>query len=73
MAQKIMKQVNPVVIPRNHIVEEAIYHATVKNNQLFLKQLLEDIKSPYAANKSAINYIDVPLGHDDNYQTFCGT
>ena len=29
---KLMKSVNPLVIPRNHLVEEALNHATEKNS-----------------------------------------
>ena len=68
----LMKSVNPMVIPRNHKVEEAL--AAANNNDLTpLIKLIDILKKPYQIQKDIIDYQSAsPLGNQ-NYQTFCGT
>jgi uncharacterized protein YdiU (UPF0061 family) len=68
----LMKSVNPIVIPRNHKVEEALEAAN--NNDLnLLNKLINILKNPYQSQKDISDYQSTsPLG-DQNYQTFCGT
>ena len=47
---KLMNSVNPLVIPRNHKVEEAI-EAAEQNNLEPTYQLLEILKKPYSFQK----------------------
>ena len=42
-----MYKTNPIVIPRNHLVEEAIQDATEKNDYSKTLNLIEILKSPY--------------------------
>ena len=68
---KLMNSVNPLVIPRNHKVEEAI-EAAEQNNLEPTYQLLEILKKPYSFQKNTSNYQE-PIILDKKYQTFCGT
>jgi uncharacterized protein YdiU (UPF0061 family) len=72
-AQELMKTVNPVVIPRNHLVEQMIHEAVELNEQSNLQQLLLDLKTPYTKKVSPLSYFDIPANHDETHQTFCGT
>ena len=68
---KLMKTSNPLVIPRNHKVEEALKAAEEDNLKPF-NQLIEVLKNPYLNQKDIINYQISPRSNE-NYQTFCGT
>lgn len=65
----LMDTNNPMIIPRNHLVEEALRLAVIGDMSAF-DTLLNDISSPYSNEK---NMQDVPAGFDQRYQTFCGT
>ena len=67
---ELMKKNNPIVIPRNHKVEEVLEAAN--NNDLNpMNILLSILKKPYE-NQSNIENFQVP-SNNENYQTFCGT
>ena len=68
---KLMKTVNPLIIPRNHKVEEVL-HAAEKNNLKPITLLIELLKDPYSNKKNIIDY-QIPSNSDEKYQTFCGT
>ena len=65
-----MKNTNPIVIPRNHKVEEALLGAN-ENNLDDLNNLLSVLENPYD-NLQNINEFQSPSS-DINYQTYCGT
>jgi uncharacterized protein YdiU (UPF0061 family) len=68
----LMKSVNPLIIPRNHKVEEALKAAN-NNDFTQLKELTKILEKPYQSQKGIIDYQSAaPLG-DHKYQTFCGT
>ena len=68
---KLMRSANPIVIPRNHKVEEAL-EAAEKNNFKPITRLVEILKDPYSQQKNIINY-QIPSNSEKKYQTFCGT
>ena len=68
---KLMKSVNPLVIPRNHRVEESLNEANKGNINPF-NQLLEILKKPYIEQKNITDY-QIPSVSSEKYQTFCGT
>ncbi len=68
---KLMKTVNPLVVPRNHKVEEAL-EAAEKGNLKPVNLLLEILKKPYTKQKNIFDY-QVPSPFNEEYQTFCGT
>jgi uncharacterized protein YdiU (UPF0061 family) len=70
--KNIMKQYNPVLIPRNHKVEEVL-EAAHQNNLDPLHKLLEVLEHPYEENSKVSEY-QVPAPTTETpYQTFCGT
>jgi len=69
---KLMRSVNPLIIPRNHKVEEALKFAN--NNDLSLvKKLNKILEKPYENQKGITNYQSTAPISDQKYQTFCGT
>tara|TARA_B100001175_G_C19480588_1_gene626906 strand:+ start:42 stop:1487 length:1446 start_codon:yes stop_codon:yes gene_type:complete len=68
---KLMKENNPIVIPRNHKVEEALTSAG-KGNLEEIKKLLKVLNDPYG-NQKNISAFQKPSLDNKNYQTFCGT
>ena len=66
-----MKTVNPIVIPRNHKVEEVL-KAAEKDNLKPISQLIEILKEPYTSQINIEDY-QVTSNLDEKYQTFCGT
>jgi uncharacterized protein YdiU (UPF0061 family) len=71
--KEIMKSNNPVFIPRNHLVEQALNYG-VEGNMSYFMQFSEVLKTPYSFNKDHYDYLFPPeTGFETNYQTFCGT
>jgi uncharacterized protein YdiU (UPF0061 family) len=69
---ELMRSVNPIFIPRNHKVEEAL--KDVSENKLeTLNQLLEVIKYPYKDNGMLKDYQQPMSNENGEYKTFCGT
>ena len=68
---ELMKHNNPLVIPRNHKVEEAL-KAAEKNDFKLINKLIEILKDPYTQKNDILEY-QVPSNLDEKYQTFCGT
>ncbi len=68
---ELMKNNNPLVIPRNHKVEEAL-KAAEKNDLKPLNRLIEILKDPYTQKNDILDY-QTPSASDEKYQTFCGT
>ena len=71
-AIKLMMQNNPIFIPRNHLVEEALSDANDGNMEKFEK-LLKVIKAPYHDHTDQFMYINPAPTGDRVYKTFCGT
>ena len=68
-----MDRVNPVYIPRNHLVEEALTAATAGDLQQ-LGRLLDAVTAPYAERPGLERYAaPAPRDFAATYQTFCGT
>mgnify|MGYP001489830511 CR=1 FL=1 len=68
----LMRTVNPVIIPRNHKVEEVLAAANAGDVSL-LRDLLDVLKAPYENKESYKIYQDPPTSSEYIYQTFCGT
>ena len=69
---KFMRSNNPLVIPRNHKVEEAL-EAANNNNLDPLKNLLTILEKPYVDKKEISLYQSSAPPSDKTYKTFCGT
>jgi uncharacterized protein YdiU (UPF0061 family) len=67
-----MDRVNPVYIPRNHLVEEALAAATAGDLEP-LGRLLEVVTTPYDVRPGLERYAAAAPAEFGDYQTFCGT
>jgi len=70
--QALMKTNNPVLIPRNMWIEDAIKQAEKKDYSLF-KALLNLLKNPYDYSQEQLDYMDVVTTSPFGYKTYCGT
>ncbi|WP_239143181.1 protein adenylyltransferase SelO [Actinoplanes philippinensis] len=67
-----MKRVNPVYIPRNHLVEEALAAAT-DGDLGPLHRLLDAITSPFDERPGLARFAEPAPPEFGTYRTFCGT
>jgi uncharacterized protein YdiU (UPF0061 family) len=72
-AIKIMEKNNPMVIPRNHKVEEALKNASFENDFTAFNLLLKNVTEPYIRTLDCSIFQNPPEKGDEHYQTFCGT
>ncbi|MEM9012352.1 MAG: YdiU family protein [Pseudomonadota bacterium] len=70
--QQRQRAANPAVIPRNHLVEEALAAATVGDLAPF-EALLAVLADPYADPPADSRYTRKPVPSEVVHQTFCGT
>ena len=71
-SMKLMRSTNPMVIPRNHKIEESLMLADEDDLTLFNK-LIEILKNPYQVNKSDLELMSTTPYKNKKYKTFCGT
>ena len=67
-----MKQANPVLIPRNHRIEEMI-SAALKEDYVPFERLQTALSSPFAQNAAFSDLRRPPLETEEIKATFCGT
>ena len=68
-----MDRVNPIYIPRNHKVEEALAAAVDLNNLAPFTELLAVLSQPFDEIEGRESYANPAPVVDTTYQTFCGT
>ena len=68
---ELMKKNNPIVIPRNHKIEEVLNAAQEDNLKPYLR-LLEILKKPYSSREDLKDYQTLS-NSNEKYKTFCGT
>jgi len=71
-SEELMKKTNPVIIPRNHKVEEALNDGLLGDMKKF-NQLLAALKNPYVESEDKNPYQLPPSDAEKVTQTFCGT
>ena len=71
--QRAMYQVNPVYIPRNHLVEEAIRAAEDNGDLKPFQDLVDRLYAPFDYDPAYARYATPPRPEQRVYQTFCGT
>jgi uncharacterized protein YdiU (UPF0061 family) len=71
-AHRKMQQVNPVVIPRNHRVEEALAAAN-QGDLSVLQRLLSAVSQPCDYSAATQDFQTPPPPDQCRYRTFCGT
>jgi len=67
-----MDRVNPVYIPRNHLVEEALAAASTDDLGP-LHRLLDAVTAPFHERSGLERYAEPAPGDFGSYRTFCGT
>ncbi|MEV0674446.1 protein adenylyltransferase SelO [Mycobacterium sp. NPDC050441] len=67
-----MNRVNPIYIPRNHLVEEALTAATADDLQP-LQDLISALAAPYDERPRLERYAAPAPADFGTYRTFCGT
>lgn len=72
-SQQLMANSNPVVIPRNHRVEEALEAAVEQGDFSVMERLLEVLSTPYTDSPKQAEYCTPPAPSTRPYRTFCGT
>lgn len=70
---KIMRRANPVVIPRNHLVEEVVRAATDAGDLEPFGTLVGVLSDPYSDRPGLEHYMAAPRPEEIVRQTFCGT
>jgi uncharacterized protein YdiU (UPF0061 family) len=68
----LMNSVNPLFIPRNHRIEQAIEQAVGGDLAVF-EDLNRVLANPYQAQPEFATYAEPPEPHERVTQTFCGT
>lgn len=71
-AYELMKKSNPVVIPRNHRVEEAL-KAADNGDFTVMEKLVSVLRTPFQYGEDKEPYMDLPEPSDLPYRTYCGT
>ena len=69
----VMISCNPILIPRNYLVEEALSEAETDGKFDKFNELNAIISSPYQLKKVNIKYLETPSKTNIPYKTFCGT
>ena len=70
-SMELMRNNNPLFIPRNYKIEEAL-KAAEQNNLKPFNNFLKVLEKPYDEQKGKEEY-HYPSTSDEKYQTFCGT
>jgi uncharacterized protein YdiU (UPF0061 family) len=68
----VMRRANPMVIPRNHQVEEAL-SAAAGGDFSVMHRLLAALRNPFDETPENEPYRDAPPPGTQAYRTFCGT
>ena len=70
---EMMRKHNPVMIPRNHKVEEALEAAVVTGDFSLMGRLMKELADPYTYTAGKEEYTAPPAPSDVPYRTYCGT
>jgi len=69
---EVMDRANPVYIPRNHLVEEALRAATAGDLEP-VERLLDAVRRPFDVRPGLERYAEPAPADFGAYRTFCGT
>ncbi|RAP36535.1 YdiU family protein [Candidatus Marinamargulisbacteria bacterium SCGC AAA071-K20] len=70
---ELMNSVNPIVIPRNHLIEKAIQEAQTSGDYSFMKQLNKCFETPFEYTQDSLEFISPATDENEVTRTFCGT
>jgi uncharacterized protein YdiU (UPF0061 family) len=71
--RSLMQSHNPAVIPRNHLVEQALEAASSRHDLQPFQDLMVALAHPYDHEKPRAPYTQPDSTGGASYQTFCGT
>ncbi|OUS30049.1 hypothetical protein A9Q98_05490 [Thalassotalea sp. 42_200_T64] len=72
-AKRLMQNNNPLLIPRNHHVEEVLEQCQKSGNADAAEYYLRFLRSPYDVQTGVEYFQQTDAEADKNYHTFCGT
>lgn len=70
---RLMKNHNPIIIPRNYHVEKALEAAVEREDYSNMDELLKALEHPFDYNQLSSEFCQVPPNFEIPYRTFCGT
>ncbi len=68
-----MHAVNPLYIPRNHLVEAVLAAAIERDDYAPFEELMAVLARPFDERPGFAAYAEPPVGDQSGYKTFCGT
>lgn len=71
--KEMMRQANPIYIPRNHLIEKTIQAAIHDEDYSLMHTLGEVLSKPYTEQEKYVSFSLPPKDNERVYQTFCGT
>lgn len=71
-AMKLMDSVNPIIIPRNHVVERII-QSCYQGDYIEFKTFVHQLKTPYIYSEAKVAFMTAPTQSERITKTFCGT
>ena len=71
--RKRMQQVNPAIIPRNHLVQQALDAAEQDGDMQAFQELITLLKNPFAYTQDQLTKQQLPPDTDHPFVTYCGT
>ena len=72
-SQRLMRDNNPALIPRNHRVEESLEAAVKRGDYSVMEKLISVLLCPYSYTPEQSEYSMLPPPSSKPYRTFCGT
>lgn len=72
-AQRTLRQANPLFIPRNHRIEQAIAAASEGGDFDLFHRLVDTLKTPYTYRQADLSLAQPPAPNEEVLRTFCGT
>lgn len=72
-SKELMEKTNPLLIPRNYLVEEALEAAVENGDYSKTNDLLEALENAYNPSKVDVKFMKTPEKELVGYKTYCGT
>jgi uncharacterized protein YdiU (UPF0061 family) len=71
--QRELQAINPIIIPRNHLVERAIQTAVKENDFSVIEKFLQVLATPFSAQPDFTDFQKPATSEEEVRATFCGT
>lgn len=72
-ARKVMEKYNPVIIPRNNVIEDVLIGASKLNDYSLFNELLGLLRDPFNYKIDIRDHLLEPNSDSKKYITYCGT